>query len=344
MTSLKQHSTISVVAKHAGVTKATVSRALRNKAGVSQETRDRIMSIARDLNYWPSPTRQGSAGVYTGQLGFVAISEEMPRFSAEIGGSYLFDMMEGCRTAAEEQINGLMLCRMTWEQVRQKQMPAALRNGQLSGIILRGWWLPELASWAKEVGIPCVLVDCDRFVENMPQVQGECIQAMEQVVAHLVSREVKQIATITGDMEHLNSQERLAGLQMALTRRGMDLPNSHIVIEHGYNEVSGNRGVRELLKRQVPFDALVCQSDLIALGAMRALASANLRVPEDVKVTGFDNMEFAGLPEVGLTTLNACPHKLGGMGTQLLLEKLNGKHVDDVHQRVGAELIIRQSA
>ena len=341
---MKQHSTISLVAKEAGVTKATVSRALRNKAGVSQATRDRIMSIARDLNYWPSPTRQGSAGVYTGQLGFVAVSEMMPRFSAEIGGSYLFDMMEGCRSAAEEQVNGLVLCRMTWDQVRQKQMPAAMRNGQLSGIILRGWWLPELASWVKEAGVPCVLVDCDRFVENMPQVQGADVQAMEQVVSHLVSCGAKRIATITGDMEHLNSQERLAGMQMAMTRRGLDLPLSHIVIEHGFDEVSGNRGVQELLKRQVSFDALVCQNDLIALGAMRALASANLRVPEDVKVIGFDNMEFGSLPEVGLTTINPFPHKLGETGTRLLLEKLNGKNVDEIHMRVKTELVIRQSA
>lgn len=340
---MKPHSTISIVAEQAGVTKATVSRALRNKPGVSQAMRDRILSIARDLKYWPSPVRQGSAGVYTGQLGFIAISEEMPRFSSEIGGSYLLNMMEGCRTAAEEHGNGLSIARMTWDQVRQKQMPAALRNGQLSGIILRGWWLPELADWVEETNIPCVLVDCDRFVEVMPQVQGECIQAMEQVVTHLVDRQAKQIATITGDMEHLNSQERLAGLQMAMTRRGMNLPNSHIVIEHGYNEISGQRGVQELLKRQVSFDALVCQNDLIALGALRALAAANLRVPQDVKVVGFDNMEFTGLPEVGLTTVDSRPDQLGEMGTRLLLEKLNGKNVDGVHQRVGTKLVVRQT-
>jgi len=341
---LRQYSSITVVAEQAGVTKATVSRALRNKSGVSEETRDRILRLARDLNYWPSPSRQGRGRVHTGHLGFVAISEDQPRLTTEPGSSYLHDILEGCRVAAEEQANGLAICRLTWAQVRQGQMPAAMRSGHLDGIVLRGWWLPELAGWLKEIGIPCVLVDCDRFVPGMPQVQVEGVQAMDRVAEHLVAHSASRIATITGDMDHLNSQERLAGLQMALTRRGMSLPDTHIVLEHGYNESSGARGVQTLLDRKVPFDALVCQNDLIALGAMRKLEAAGLRVPDDVKVIGFDNMEFAGLPEVGLTTIDAHPRKLGEMGTQLLLEKLNGKNVNDVHLRIGTELIVRRTA
>ena len=92
------------------------------------------------------------------------------------------------------------------------------------------------------------------------------------------------------------------------------------------------------------FDTLVCQNDLIALGAMRELAANGRAVPDDVKIIGFDNMEFAGLPEVGLTTLDTRPHKLGEMGTQLLLEKLKGKNVSNVHLRVGAELVARRTA
>lgn len=341
---MRQYSSITVVAQQAGVTKATVSRALRNKGGVSEETRNRILRVARDLNYWPSPARQGRGRVHTGHLGFVAISEDQPRLTTEPGSSYLHDILEGCRVAAEAQGNGLAICRMTWDQVRQGQMPAAMRAGHLDGIILRGWWLPELAHWLDENDITCVLVDCDRFVDGMPQVQVESIQAMDRAVDYLVSRGARQLATITGDMEHLNSQERLAGLQMALTRRGLPLPDARIVVEHGYSEASGARGVQSLLQRNIPFDALVCQNDLIALGAIRELAANGRQTPNDVKVIGFDNMEFAGLPEVGLTTIDARPRQLGEMGTQLLLEKLDGKNVDNVHMRVNTELVIRKTA
>lgn len=341
---MRQYSSITVVADHAGVTKATVSRALRNQSGVSEETRNRILRIARDLNYWPAPSRQGRGRVHTGHLGFVAVSENPPRLTTEPGSSYLHDILEGCRVAAEEQGSGLAICRLTWAQVRQGLMPAAMRSGHLDGIVLRGWWMPELVHWLKETGVPCVLVDCDRFVDDMPQVQVENIQAMDRAVAYLVGRGGRRFATITGDMEHLNSQERLAGLQMALTRRGLKLPDSHVVIERGYDEASGTRGVRELLQRNISFDTLVCQNDLIALGAMRELAANGRAVPDDVKIIGFDNMEFAGLPEVGLTTLDTRPHKLGEMGTQLLLEKLKGKNVSNVHLRVGAELVARRTA
>jgi LacI family transcriptional regulator len=187
------------------------------------------------------------------------------------------------------------------------------------------------------------MVDCDRMVTGMPQVQVENIQAMEQAVAHVVENGGKQVAVITGDMEHLNSQERLAGLQMALTRRQLALPDSHIIQEHGYNEASGIRGVEQLLKRNVPFDTLFCQNDLIALGAIRKLVSLGHCIPHTVKVVGFDNMEFADMPEIGLTTVDAHPHKLGEVSMRLLLDMLSGKHTDNVHLRVGSELIVRQT-
>jgi alanine racemase len=331
------------VAKEAGVTKATVSRALRNMSGVSEETRERIVRIARELNYWPSPVHQGAGRVYTGRLAFAAISEDMPRLGNEPGGSYLHHLLEGCRDASEDHGRGLMVCKLTIDQVKQNMMPAAVRGGQLDGLIVRGWWLDEMRQWLENLDLPYVLVDSNRAVEHVPQVQIENIQAMDQALEHVLERGGRMIAMVTGDMDHVYSQERLAGLQMAMTRRGISLPDSHIVIEHGYNEASGRRGVIELRKRNVAFDTLFCQNDLIALGARRQLVDIGLRIPQDVRLVGFDNMEFASLPEIGLTTIDSRLHKMGQMSTNLLIDKIDGKPVDEVHLRVRSELIVRQS-
>ncbi|MCC6422241.1 MAG: LacI family DNA-binding transcriptional regulator [Phycisphaerales bacterium] len=341
---MKHFASITTVAEKAGVSKATVSRALRHQPGMAEDTRDRIFRIARELNYWPSPVRQGRDRVHHGQLGFVAISETEPRLNGEPGGAYLHNMLEGCRQAAEKRGSAMTTCRMTMDQMEQGQMPIALQAGRLDGIVLRGWWSPALAKWLQESKIPCVLVDCDQFIPDMPQVQIENVHAMDDVVGHLVGRGASQIATITGDMVHTNSQERLAGMQMAMTKRGLELPKSHIVLEKGYDQDSGIRGVGVLIERGIQFDALVCQNDLIALGAIHALKAAGKRVPDDVAVVGYDNMEFAGFPGVELTTVDSHPEELGALGTKLLSELLEGKSVKDVHLRVMTDLIVRKSA
>jgi LacI family transcriptional regulator len=145
-------------------------------------------------------------------------------------------------------------------------------------------------------------------------------------------------------MEHLNAQERLAGLQISLVRRGLSLDPQNIVTQHGFNDESGRRGVKVLIDRHREIDALVCQNDLIAVGAMESLQAAGINVPGDIRVTGFDNMEFNSTLVASLTTIDSHPFEIGQLGAQLLNHPLKVSGEGNLQIRSPVSLIVRDSA
>lgn len=167
---------------------------------------------------------------------------------------------------------------------------------------------------------------------------------MDLVVEHLIKQGCRRFATITGDLNHRNAQERLAGLQMALTRRGILLPSEGIVVESDFIDENGRRGVRKLMERGYRFDALVCQFDLMAYGAIEQLISDGIKIPDDVRVTGFDNEGFGNRISVPLTTVETNSFQIGRMGAKLLLDKKKGVNKDILNIQTDVSLVVRSSA
>lgn len=316
--------TIADVAARAGVTATTVSMVMRNKPGISTPTRNRVMKIVRELDYRPSATRQTRGPALVGQIGLLMVSEQPPRISGEVGGSYLYNLLSGCLAEAQHRGNSLNVSRLTFAQVHDGQLPEAVARQHLDGLIIRGWAMPELMELLEQTQLPVVFVDCDHYLPHTTQVQIENLQAMDQLVDHLIETGADRIASITGGTDHLNAQERLAGLSMALERRGQTLDMELVIQETGFNEASGERGVTSLLEQGRSFDTLVCQNDLIALGALRVLEKRGISVPNEVRVSGFDNMSFAGNLAIPLTTVDPQPFLLGQLATQYLLEHITG--------------------
>jgi LacI family transcriptional regulator len=253
-------------------------------------------------------------------------------------------MINGCISFAETNGISVALSRMTWEQVRQGQLPVAIQRQHVDGVVFRGWLLPEVEKMFEKITMPIVWVDCDRRVEGQLQVCIDNLHAMDQIVEHLLQKGCRRFATITGDMEHLNAQERLAGLQISLVRRGLSLDPQNIVTQHGFNDESGRRGVKVLIDRHREIDALVCQNDLIAVGAMESLQAAGINVPGDIRVTGFDNMEFNSTLVASLTTIDSHPFEIGQLGAQLLNHPLKVSGEGNLQIRSPVSLIVRDSA
>lgn|GEM_PF-1996023 len=314
--------TITDVADRAGVTATTVSMVMRNKPGISTPTRNRVMEIVRELGYRPSATRQTRGPALTGQIGLLLVSEQPPRIGREIGASYLYSLLSGCLAEAEHRGNSLNVSRRTLAQVHDGQLPEAVARQHLDGLIIRGLVMPELIELLEQTQLPAIFVDCDHYLPHTTQIQIENLQAMDQLVAHLIGAGADRIASITGGMDHLNAQERLAGLRMALERRGRSLDADLVIQEEGFSVESGERGITSLLEQGRPFDTLVCQNDLIALGALQVLEKRGISVPNEVRVSGFDNMSFAENLAIPLTTVDPQPFLLGKLATQYLLEHI----------------------
>ena len=333
------------IAERAGVTKATVSMVMRNRAGISQATRERVMKIAREMDYRPGGHRQAKGDVYHGQIAFLVADNQSPLLGqSQPGESYLHRMLNGCVSESNEWGSGVLPCRMTNEEIEREQWPAVLQRGQLDGVVARCWLVPAAKRMLQSLEVPVVLVDCDQLDPDYSQVQIDSIHAMECVVEHLLGQGSRRLAVITGDLGHINGRERLAGVQMAAIRHGLSVPEDAVAMEQGFNEASGRRGMETLLSRGLDFDAVVCHSDLIALGAMEILAKAGRKVPDDVRVVGFDNMEFTERIHPSLTTVDPRSCELGVMAARLLQQKIQNKHDHPLSIRSSAALIVRESA
>ena len=252
------------------------------------------------------------------------------------------EMVHGIMDQAEELGYSLTICKYC---LNLKNMPVAIKRQHLDGLIIHGWETQKIISTFSKLDLPMVLLDCDQWIPSFPQIQIGNINALEALVKHLIEQGATKFATITGDLEHINARERLAGLQSSLFHNNNMLSTENIIIEKNFDVDSGYRGVETLLQRGVEFDALVCQNDLIAYGALTALRQAGRRVPEDVLLTGFDNMPISKGPDISLTTVDTMPYILGMRGCELFkdhLETENGKK-NDVKIISSTKLILRES-
>ena len=339
-----ERTTLEDIASQAGVTKSTVSMVLRNKNGISQATRQRVMAIAKEMNYTMFPARQTRGKVHWGQIGFVIISKENRPIDKRHPLHYFSHMIGGCTAHAEEKGYSTIFSHLDWKQVQAGKLSSVLERRHVDGFLCRAWISDEVEEMLQNLNVPIVLMDCDRYLDRYSSVQVNNVKAMDLVVEHLVKQGAKHFATITGDMQHQNAQERLAGLQMALTRRGIQLPPEGVILESDFGIKNGKRGVRKLLESGYHFDALVCQFDLMAYGAMEQLSSAGVKIPQDVRVTGFDNEEFSDKIAIPLTTVETNSFQAARLGVQLLLGQISGENNHTMHIHSETSLVVRDSA
>ena len=336
--------TLEDIATRAGVTKSTVSMVFRNKNGISQATRQRVMDIAKEMKYTSFPIRQSRGKVHWGQVGFLIISKENPPPDKKLPLHYFSHMMGGCASHADKKGHSMVFSHLDWHQVEAGNLSAVINRGYVDGFLCRAWISPQVDEMLKKIDVPVVLIDCDRYPDRYSSVQVNNIKAMDLIVDHLVKQGAKRFATITGDMEHQNAQERLAGLQMALTRRGIPLPIEGVITEPDFGVESGRQGAKRLLESGYKFDALVCHFDLQAYGAMEVLTSAGIKIPDDVRITGFDNEEFSDKIAIPLTTIETNSFRVGQLGAQLLLAQTSGENKQILHVHSEVSLVVRTSA
>jgi DNA-binding LacI/PurR family transcriptional regulator len=298
------------IAQLAGVSQPTVSRALRGSPTVSEATRLRIEEIARRLNYKVDKNASSLRTRSTNTLALLLFEDPTPDDSM-INPFFLSMLGSITRECARRGFDLLV----SFQQLSADWHTDFEDSRKADGIILLGYGdyrdysqrLVQLAEqrthfvrWGSiQPGQPEIVVGCDN------------VQGGYDITRHLTERGRKRIAFVgtagKGSPEFL---DRYRGHKAAL--RGADLPViSGLHVDAINTEASGHDATVRLLKRDLPLDAIVCASDLIAIGVIRALQEAKLRVPEDVAVTGFDDILAAGFVNPPLTTVAQDPHAAG---------------------------------
>jgi DNA-binding LacI/PurR family transcriptional regulator len=326
--------TVHDVAARAGVSIATVSRALNDRARISADTRQRVLEVARELGYQPNDVARALVGMATRTIALL-----LP----DITNPFFPELVKGVQILADERGHLLLLCHNADDEEKAVADIEMLRRKKIDGILLVAGALGAGGIAAATSGIPTVVLD-----RRIPGLTCDLVTVDHRAgaraaVEHLLSLGHRRIAHVTGPMDVVSGHERRAGWRDALVAAGIE-PDPALVVEGDFQEDGGYEAARELLSRG-GFTAVFAANDLSAIGVLRGLIESGIRVPDDVSVMGFDGVHLAAYTTPRLTTVAQPVFELGRRAAELLLDRVAAgapqQHPETVI--LGTSLVVRDS-
>lgn len=314
MSRTKRPINIRDVARAAGVSTMTVSRVINNPAVVAPPTRERVQQVIDELKYTPSSVARSLRSNRTYTIGLITVDFADHFFANLSVGAELEARRRGFRVMlssternpnnerefvtllAEQRVDGILLAR---DAIQVPQDPLTDPLPVDVPIVSTGFFRPELAL-------------CSVDIDN--------VDGGRLATDHLLDHGHRRIAILTGPVDHKAAVDRLEGYQLALSRAGIKLDPHLIVHAHGRQPDDGYMAMNELIQREINFSAVFVYSDALAIGAMRALRRAGLKIPDDVSIVAYDNIDFAAFTDPPLTTIQQPIQELGALATRILIE------------------------
>ncbi|MGP3962416.1 LacI family DNA-binding transcriptional regulator [Nonomuraea sp. 3N208] len=323
------------MAKHAGVSKAAVSKVIRNDYGVSQAMRDRVKRAIDELGYRP----QAAARALRGRAFTIGVLMQ------HIGIPFYAEIVTGLvDELAESEYQAIMIQGGTRDKTEKRAIDALI-DRQVDGILMIAPLAARthLEQVAREIPT-LVLGRHDRSPAYDSIVDDDRVGS-ELVMEHLIGLGHRRIGHITFHKEHGQAADRTPQIRAETYERVMrehNLAGEIAVATTSYTEEGGYDGARELLGRSPRPTAIFAGSDEAALGVLAALHEAGLSVPGDVSVAGYDNTKLAAHPNIALTTVNQDGVVMGRTAGRLLLERIEGR-TSAAHFSVIPSLVVRRS-
>lgn len=328
--------TIYDIAKEAKVSIATVSRAFNNHPRVSSKTRKRIFEIAERHNYRPNVSAQNLARQNT-----YVISAIVPMMTS----MFFMEVIRGIQGRLENQNFDLNILPVLSPEQSPQQLERALQRGRSDAVLLFSTWITdEQAEWISSFKQPLVLVD-----SNHPRFDSISVDNRRGgylATQHLLASGYENIGLVAANPESVPSRERIIGYQQALVQHGLKVRKMNMVESkdmrlHGFSEESGYEDAKRLLMQSGSLDAIVVTSDVQALGVMRALREAGLRIPQDVALIGYDDVRLAAYTR--LSTIRQPMYNMGYMAIDHLFRRLDDPAAPVTHLSLLPELVVRAS-
>jgi LacI family transcriptional regulator len=344
-----RRTTMNDVARVAGVSSASVSYALTGAPGVSDELRERIRAIANELGYRPSLVAQGLKTGRARSIGLLLADITNPFYTEIAASAVVAAGDEGYEVlishvglgegADEEDADELGAARLA-------TVARAHIDRYSSGLMLTSLLASDrpLLEELRRTHVP--VVQLYRRVPDEPSdwVGIDDHAAAEEVMNHLLATGRRHIAVLGGQRSSSASAARAAGFIDALRAAGLQTANPDRGLWGGISRRSGLERARELFAGDTPIDAVACGNDLIALGVLDACREAGRAVPDDVAVTGIDDMNFASVGPLQLTTVAVPREQIGRRGVQLLLRRIEGHSGGPVEEVLPHQLRLRDTA
>jgi LacI family transcriptional regulator len=324
------------IAKLSGVSRSTVSRVINNDPHVSGGTREKVLQVVKRANYTPNAAARGLAAGRTWVLGLVIPMGVATLFT----DPYFPVLIQGVSSACNAREYSVMLW-LAEPEYERRQIRQIMYSGLVDGVIISSMLLNDsLVQALLEGDRPFILVGRHPTDSRANYVDADNAGGAREAVTHLLRLGRTRVATITGPQNMIAGADRLAGYRAALRDRGSAL-NPDLIASGDFSEVGGYRAMQQLLPHQP--DAVFAASDMMALGALRAVREAGLRVPEDVALVGFDDAPQAALAEPSLTTVRQPVYRLGAMAVDSVLDLIDYQDSSPRRIVLPTELVVRAS-
>ncbi|MEU8534592.1 LacI family DNA-binding transcriptional regulator [Streptomyces parvulus] len=323
------------VAKKVGVSEATVSRVLNGKPGVSEATRRSVLSALDVLGYERPTQLRGERARLVGLVLPELQNPIFPAFAEVIGG------------ALAQQGLTPVLCTQTKGGVSEADYVELLLQQQVSGVVFAGGGLFAQADaphdhyrLLAERNIPVVLINASIPDLDFPCIACDDAVAVEQSWRHLASLGHERIGLVLGPSDHIPSRRKLTAAQQAAAALRAELADAYVE-RAMFSLEGGQAAAARLLERGVT--GIICASDPLALGAVRAARRRGLHVPDDVSVIGYDDSAFMTCTEPPLTTVRQPIEAMGRAAVDLLCAQIQGTEVPHRELLFEPELVVRGS-
>ena len=325
------------VARRSGVSYKTVSRVINREAGFSAATRERVEEAIAALGYRPHHGARSLRSGRTHTLRLV-VTTGSERFLAN---PYQDDVVAGVADAASDRGYAVLL-----ELVRREtaEPPPGLVERRVDGTILLDSRVPRplLLPTLRDSGAPCVVLANRDVDPALGWIDADFRGGAERLVRHLLDLGHRRIAHLTDNPAFRSTQARRAGYEQALTAAGIT-PDPGLIVMAGHLRDHGSAATESLLARRSDVTAIFCVNDLTALGAIECLQRRGTRVPEDVSVTGYDDIAMARDATPPLTTVRLPWYEMGAAAVELVVGAVEGRRPFPDGREFAVELCLRAS-
>lgn len=325
--------TLSDVARRAGVSIATASKALNGRGDVAPATRKRVLAAADELTFTPNAAARSLLAGRTGTVGLL---------TSDLEGRFMIPILSGAEDAfGAGQVN-VFLCDARGDAIREQHHLRALLSRRVDGIIVVGRQTDPRPSLGQEIPVPVVYAYSPSDDARDLSLTPDNYSGGRLAIEHLLSCGRTRIAHITGDPTYAAAQDRLAGARAALGVAGLDFVAEPMFA--AWTEHWGRDAAAMLLERNPDVDAVFCGSDQIARGVIDTARDLGRDVPGDLAVIGYDNWELlAANARPPLTSIDANLQQLGRQAAQRIFDAIDGADIGSGTHHLPVKLVIRGS-
>lgn len=329
-------SNIYEVARRAGVSTATVSRVLSRPDVVAPETRKKVMQAVERLGYTPNSAAANLRTLRTRKL-LVTVPD--------ISNPFFSQILQGIEDAAQRKGYAVLLGDTQHDDKREERYASMLKSKEADGLIFLGHRLPkEAAALVKGMAPRCapVVNGCEFSPRlGVPSVHIDNAKASAEAMDHLYRLGHRRIGVITGPLASPLSRDRLRGVKSEARSEGRE--GDLVVVQGDFSIASGAAMADQLLTRKDAPSAVFCFNDGMAVGVIQTAKRHGRRVPDDLSVVGFDDIQFARYTDPPLTTVAQPMREIGEGTVRLLLEILDGNEIAPVSITLPHTLMVRAS-